>query len=122
MRALLALAVAVPLAAQAEFLSGSDLLRRMEANDRIDRNAAASGDWQDASFANGFVAGVFDVLVDATFCSRPGVTIGQVRRIAHAYVRANPHRHHEPAYLLVRESLEASFPCEQRRQAPSRAL
>lgn len=122
MRAAVALLAVLPAIAQAEFFSGSDLLRRMDAHDRIDRNAAQNGDWQDAAMANGFVVGVYDVLVDATFCARPGVTVGQVRRVAHAYIRALPHRHHEPAYLLVQESLERAFPCEQQRRQPQRSL
>jgi hypothetical protein len=113
---LIALLLAAPLVAQAEFWTGTQLLNRLDANDRIDRGIPRNGDFVDSGVADGFVTGVFDVQVHVTFCAQGGVTVGQVRRIVHAYIRAVPHRHHEPAYRLVHEALMGAFPCAERRQ------
>lgn len=119
--AAVALATAAP--ARAEFMSGSKLLQRIEASERIQRGTALDGDEFDGAFATGFVIGVFDVYVGQTFCSRRGLTIGQAVAVAALYLRAIPHRHNEVAYDLVREAFDRAWPCEQRRQqAPSRSL
>jgi len=121
--AALAFALAAP-AVRAEFVSGTELLKRMGANDRIQAGTQRIEDWQDASFANGFVAGVFDVGVDAWFCGRPNITVGQARRVVQAYLQSVPHRLDETAQQLAVEAFRAAFPCpqQQRQQAPSRNL
>jgi hypothetical protein len=121
--AALAFALAAP-AVRAEFVSGSELLRRMGANERIQAGTQRIEDWQDASFANGFVTGVFDVGVDAWFCARPNITVSQIRRVVHAYLQSVPQRLDETAQQLATEAFRAAFPCppQQRQQAPSRSL
>lgn len=122
--AALTVAFALPGTARAEFVSGSELLKRMGANDRIQAGTQRTEDWQDASFANGFVTGVFDVGVDAWFCGRPQITVGQIRRVVQAYLQSIPQRLDESAQQLATEAFKAAFPCpvQQRQQAPSRAL
>jgi len=105
-----------PLGARAEFFTGSALLARLDAGERVDRGTGQSGDEFDSALAMGFIAGVYDVFVQASFCSRTGVTLGQATAVTRMYVRALPHRHHEPAYKLVREALDRAFPCEGQRQ------
>jgi hypothetical protein len=120
--AAVALATAAP--ARAEFISGSTLLQRIEASERIQRGTSFDGDEIVGGFATGFVIGVYDVYVGQTFCSRRGLTVGQVVAVAALYLRAIPHRHNEVAYDLVREAFDRAWPCErpQRQQAPSRNL
>ena len=122
--AALAFALAAP-AVRAEFVTGSELLKRLSANERIQAGTQRIEDWQDASFANGFIAGVFDVGVDAWFCGRPSITLSQARRVVQAYLNAIPQRLDESAQQLVTEAFKAAFPCapqQQRQQAPSRSL
>jgi hypothetical protein len=121
--AALAIALSAP-AVRAEFVTGSELLKRLSANERIQAGTQRTEDWQDASFANGFVAGVFDVGVDAWFCGRPSITVGQVRLVVHAYLQSVPARLDESAQQLATEAFKTAFPCpvQQRQQAPSRAL
>lgn len=120
---LLAVALAAPSVSRAEFMSGSMLSERLEANERVRAGAHRAGDISDSGFAIGFVTGVFDVYVNLSFCAPASVTIGQVARISLAFLRANPARLHENAYKLVRDALESSFPaCERRQQSPSQSL
>lgn len=107
--------------ARAEFYSGTKLLQLLEAGDRVDRGVGMRGDAMDAALGMGFVAGVYDVYVDASFCSRPGVSLGQASAVALMYLRAIPHRNNEVAYGLVKEAFDRAWPCD-RRQQPGRNL
>lgn len=127
-RPALALAAAATFAlpapdARAEFYSGSRLLQLLEAGERVDRGAAQRGDVMDGAIGMGFVAGIYDVFVDATFCTRQGVTVGQANAVALMYLRSIPHRTNEVAYVLVREAFDRAWPCaSQRQQQPQRSL
>jgi hypothetical protein len=71
MKKLIAGLLFVPCVASAEFLSGNDLLSRMNSEEVVQR-----------MFALGYVAGVSDAQQHVFSCPPAGVTNGQVRDVA----------------------------------------
>lgn len=90
-----------PKKANAEFLSGNDLLQRQSSSDSLDRVNAM-----------GYVMGVFDVYVRVTFCSPSMVTVGQVNDMIRNYLSNNPAIRHRSAESLINDALKQVWPCK----------
>ena len=86
--------------AQADFLTGNDLLQRLDDNTH-----------GNTMLSIGYVMGVFDVGQSVLFCAPAGVTAGQVRDMAAAYLRGFPARRNKGAEYLINEVLAATWPC-----------
>jgi hypothetical protein len=86
--------------AQAEFLSGNDLLSMMDGDTHTDKGMAL-----------GFVAGVSDVLASISICAPKSVNLGQMHDIARRHLRDNPQSRHMTAESQVRIALERVWPC-----------
>jgi hypothetical protein len=104
MRKLIATLLFVPCIASAEFLSGNDLLSRINSDETIQR-----------MFALGYVAGVSDAQQHVFSCPPSGVTNGQVRDVVKSYLEANPGIRHKTADLLVTDALKQVWPCANNR-------
>lgn len=105
---ILALALATPVA-QAEFVSGNDLLSRM------------NGQPMEQVFASGYVAGVFDSLRGASLiCPPDGVTVGQVRDMVRQLLVSAPSERHQPGNRFVVAALTTAWPCKQQQSAPAK--
>ena len=94
----------VPCMASAEFLTGNDLLSRMNSDEVVQR-----------MFALGYVAGVSDAQQHVFSCPPSGVTNGQVRDVAKSYIEANPGIRHKTADMLVTDALKQAWPCANNR-------
>jgi len=93
----------IPGMASAEFLTGNDLLSRMNSDEVVQR-----------MFALGYVAGVSDAQQHVFSCPPAGVTNGQVRDVAKSYIEANPGIRHKSADMLVTDALKQVWPCANR--------
>ena len=105
MRKLLATLLFIPAMAQAEFWSGNNLYDKLNDQDTLNRVQAY-----------GYVMGVYDVYVNVTFCppTEVGITVGQVKDMIHAWLRANPNQRHRNAEVLVNEAFKQAWPCANR--------
>lgn len=96
--------VFAPAAVCAEFLSGNDLLQRIESSDSVNR-----------SIALGYVMGVHDALRSVTHCSPTTTTSGQVHDMVHVFLITNPQHRHASGDSIISHVLTARWPCEQRK-------
>ena len=103
MRKLIAVLLFVPCIASAEFLSGNDLLSRINSDETIQR-----------MFALGYVAGVSDAQQHVFSCPPSGVTNGQVRDVVKSYLEANPGMSHNTAEMSVTNAVNEVLPCANR--------
>ena len=105
MRKLLATLLFVPTMAQAEFWTGNNLYNKLEDQDTIHKVQGI-----------GYIMGVYDVYVNVTFCppSEVGITVGQIKDMVHAWLRANPNQRHRNAEALVNEAFKQAWPCANR--------
>lgn len=92
----------IPVIANAEFISGNELLNNLK------------GGVDERMFAIGYIAGVSDFLDGLTVCSPNGVTLGQMRDLIRDYLEKNPDKRHYSADSLIRNRLEQLWPCQQR--------
>jgi hypothetical protein len=107
MKKLLLITLAVTTtAAQAEFLSGNDLLSKLNSEGFADRG-----------FALGYIAGVSDALEDVVVCTPTGATTGQARDLVWQHLRINPQFRHLGASFLIVEALQRAWPCKQKGKA-----
>lgn len=97
--AAIALALA-PLCANAEFLTGNELLSRMNGDNGL------------PMMALGYVAGVFDTTVFVLHCAPATVTLGQVRDMVKNDLLAIPEKRHMNADHLVITTLKTNWPCK----------
>lgn len=87
--------------AHAEYISGNDLLSRLN-----------SESYSDRGFALGYVAGVADALDGFILCIPEGVTIGQLKDITTTHLRASAQTRHKSAAGLIMDALVAVWPCK----------
>lgn len=86
--------------AHAEFMTGNELLDRINGEGYTERG-----------FAMGFIAGIADAMDNILLCMPEGATVGQARDIATRYLRNNPQIRHKGASVLVVDALSAAWPC-----------
>ena len=105
MKKWLACLLFVPAMARAEFWTGNNLHDRLTSSDVSERIQAL-----------GYVMGVFDVYVNVTFCpgNQTGITAGQIRDMAAAWLAANPTQRNRNAEALVNEAFKQAWPCRNR--------
>lgn len=102
MKKLLLILLFIPSMARAEFWTGNDLLNRLNSTEYMERMQGL-----------GYVMGVYDAYVHMFFCpgSETGITVGQISDMARQYLAINPNQRHRAAYILVRDSFKAAWPC-----------
>lgn len=98
---------------QAYFITGNDLVQRMEAERRLTQGSGRDADGYDAGLYVGFVVGVYDMLVlNQTIClDESQVTIGQVAAIVRKFLEENPELWSREGRALVVMALSRAFPC-----------
>lgn len=64
-----------------------------------------------------YIIGVYDAYQHILFCVPPGVTGGQLRDVASAFIKGTPARRHEPAHDLITDAFMQHWPCP--KQAPA---
>ena len=108
MKKTLAALLFVPAMAHAEFMSGNDLLSKMQA------------DVMDKMYALGYVIGVSDSAENISVCSPDNIKAGQVYDIVQNFLEANPAIRHHSADIIIRSKLEALWPCKQQGKSRGR--
>ena len=101
MKKLIAIALIAPALANAEFLSGNDLLQRI------------NGEGSYPMFALGYIAGISDVNNGTLVCPTSSVTLGQMKDMVRNHLNDNPQFRHFTADVIVLHVLKAAFPCKQ---------
>jgi hypothetical protein len=89
--------------AHAEFISGNELLRRLESSESYDRGLGM-----------GYVAGVFDATSGLHHCSPSSVSLGQMRDMTLKALRAMPEMRDRSADLYVVVSAKRMWPCKKK--------
>lgn len=84
----------------AAFLSGNDLLTRINSDDGVLQGVAL-----------GYVIGVHDTSHSALHCSPAGISAGQVRDMVKIWLRDRPATRHLAADGLITDMLQAVWPC-----------
>jgi hypothetical protein len=107
---IIAALIAAP-AAHAEFLSGNQLLTRIDSAEIAQQGVAL-----------GYVMGVHDSLRSVTHCSPPDITSGQLRDMVRQYLVNNPQNRHLAADSLVGHVLKSVWPCKNQGNSNSRSL
>ncbi|MYM72140.1 MULTISPECIES: Rap1a/Tai family immunity protein [Duganella] len=109
---LLAWVLAWPSSATAGFVTGFNLSKWGDAQDRIIGGRGTAVDYQDAANLYGYVTGVHDALDGVAFCSPGTARAGQLMAVVHNYVKQHPERWDEGANYLVVTALKEAFPCK----------
>lgn len=99
-KTLIALLIALPFLAHAEFLSGNKLLEKMNA-----------GDFHSQGMALGYIVGVHDALAGVSVCAPESVTAGQLEKIIKMWFDNNPTLLHYSADRAIFVALKAIWPC-----------
>ncbi|HGS4442004.1 TPA: Rap1a/Tai family immunity protein [Vibrio cholerae] len=93
------------------FYSGNEILALCEA-EKEDQLFV-----EDLSWCAGYLTGVFDHLAGTTkegvLCLNGEITVGQVRKIFVAYANKNPAELNQSAYIVVYNSINDAFNCNQ---------
>jgi hypothetical protein len=100
MKKLLAVALFAPAVASAGFMTGNDLLSRM------------NGDNISQIQAIGYVQGVYDAYSNFVFCPPNGVSAGQVNDMIKNYITNTPATRNKSADILIGAALKGVWPCE----------
>jgi hypothetical protein len=103
MKKLLVSLLFVPAVANAEFMSGNQLLSDMKGSD------------MNQMLALGYIMGVSDTFTTITICPPANVTAGQVQDIVRQHLEANPSKRHFTADSLIKNKLEEIWPCRRGR-------
>jgi hypothetical protein len=105
MKTLLAGLMFVCTSVSAQYQSGNDLHR--------DLNASSA---QLNMYALGYIVGVTDSILNIAVCIPAGVTQGQLQDVMKNYLHANPQDRDVAAYILVIAALGQHWPCANRRK------
>ena len=88
-------------AAHASYMSGNDLLSKLnEQTGSFNRGVAG-----------GYIVGVHDMGQGIFFCPPPGVTIGQITDMTRVALESMPQERHKSADLFVIRALSTAWPC-----------
>ena len=90
--------------ASAEFMTGNELLTRLEGETGYQRGTAL-----------GYVMGVFDTGHGVTHCAPAGVTLGQVVDMTKDALKVAPSVRHFSADIFVKHVLEEAWPCPKKK-------
>lgn len=101
MRTLIAAALlVVSTASSAQFITGNQLLDRMNADTSNTR-----------MYALGYVIGVVDSMNGYAFCLPGAATAGQINDMMRNYLNNTPAERHLPADVVIATALGVAFPC-----------
>lgn len=101
MKKLLVSLLFVPAMAQAEFITGNQLLSDIQSNEPVRRG-----------FVMGYIAGVADANNSITWCPPGGINLGQLRDMVEQYLIANASLRNLSADVLIGDMLNRRWPCK----------
>jgi len=94
--------------ALSDYYSGEDLLKQCESDQYLFCIGYAVGT-HDAVFLEMENGGSFN---NIRFCTRKGISTGQIKRVVNKYLNDHPELLHYGASSLVLFALQEAFPCE----------
>lgn len=100
MKKLLVALLMIPALAQAAFLSGNELLTKI------------NGDTYDRLHAIGYIQGAVDAYSGIMFCPPANVTAGQITDMIKNYLNNTPAIRHRAADVIVADALQPVWPCK----------
>ena len=109
--ALVTIALALATSANAAFMTGNDLLRRL-----ADPESPVS-----RSIALGYIMGISDAGHGTEHCAPATVTAGQLRDLVHKWLRENPADRHHIGADIIMHILQEAYPCNHGRNSRSGA-
>lgn len=65
-----------------------------------------------AGLYHGYVLSIAETSQGAVWCTRSGITQGQVLAVSSKYLNDNPEKLHQDANALILEALPKAFPCK----------
>ena len=101
MRKFVASLLFIPAIAQAEFMSGNDLLNYLQSRETVER-----------VYGMGYIAGVADANHSITYCPPANIQLGQLRDMAEQYLIVNASIRNLSADILMGDMLNKRWPCK----------
>ena len=96
--------------AHAQFLSGNELLERLNGSTVQQVNAI------------GYIAGVADAELGSVWCPPPAITVRQVADLTKRTLDMVPEKRHESASAFVIAAVRMTWPCENKSKAKGPTL
>jgi len=93
--------------AHAEFWTGTDLIQRLEEDQRGSANFRVG-------MATGYVIGVADSVAGILQCMPSGISVKQVNQVVFNYMKSHPESWNQSADQLVVAALNATWPCSKK--------
>ena len=97
---LVAASFCIATSANAEFISGNDLLSKLDSSDQMHKG-----------FAFGYIAGVFDAGIRAVHCAPDNVVMKQVVDMVKKLLVDTPELRHQSGDKYVFAATKAAWPC-----------
>ena len=98
--------------ARADFVDGNKLQQYLAAYDRALAGRGTGQDYDEASYAQGYVSGVIDANIAGTsFCASPTVSLAQAVAVIERRLREHPEDWNNAASDIVVKAMSTSFPC-----------
>ena len=105
--------------ASALFYTGNNLSSWLESDERVKLRTAVPDDFPDVFQLQGYITGIYESLSvqnsrdkSSVFCpSTTKLTVKQLVYIVNNFVKNNPKRLNEPAYVLVEAAIIDAYPC-----------
>ena len=102
MKKFIAVLLIAPAIANAEFITGNQVLSDIQSNDPIRRG-----------FVMGYIAGVADANNSITWCPPQGINLGQLRDMTEQYLIVNASIRNLSGDILIGDMLSLRWPCRQ---------
>jgi hypothetical protein len=101
-----------PITAYAGYVSGNDLHDSLLAFERFQSGRNLTNDGNEVIKLTGYLMGTADSWNGISFCTTPGVTVGQIANITRKHMESMPENWNQPAAYLVVDALAKAFPCK----------
>lgn len=115
----LCLLLFIPFNASAFFYTGNTLSNWLESNERVKLESTMPDDFPNVFQLQGYITGIYESLSvqnsrdkSPKFCpSTTQLKLKQLIHIVNNFVKNNPKRLNEPAYVLVETAIIEAYPC-----------
>jgi hypothetical protein len=97
----------------AQEVTGNDLNKWADADDRVQQNRQSVGDIGDAYYLMGYTRGIYDANRQY-ICHGTPITVGQMMAVVKKYVRQNPENWNLKGPEIVLLALAQAFPCSKK--------
>lgn len=110
MKALALILTLAASSAQAQFMTGNELLERL------------NGSTVQQVHAMGYITGIADAEIGAVWCPPPNITVRQVVDLTRRTLDVVPEKRHESASFYVIAAVRMTWPCESKPKAKGAML